>query len=71
VGFETTTPVLEWAKTFHAFDRPATVIGVIRFLQTKLPTNFFFFSSGSTCQVNIGIINIHDGIKPFEDIMMQ
>jgi hypothetical protein len=28
VGFEPSTPVFEWAKTDHALDRAATVIGV-------------------------------------------
>jgi hypothetical protein len=28
VGFETTTPVLERAKTVHALDLEATVIGI-------------------------------------------
>jgi hypothetical protein len=28
VGFESTTPVFERAKTIHAFDRAATVIGI-------------------------------------------
>jgi hypothetical protein len=27
VGFETTIPVFEWAKTVRALDRAATVIG--------------------------------------------
>jgi hypothetical protein len=27
VGFEPTTPVFEWAKTVHALDRAATVVG--------------------------------------------
>jgi hypothetical protein len=27
-GFETTIPVFEWAKTIHALDRSATVIGM-------------------------------------------
>jgi hypothetical protein len=27
VGFRTTIPVFEWAKTVHDFDRAATVIG--------------------------------------------
>jgi hypothetical protein len=27
VGFEPAIPVFEWAKTVHAFDRAATVIG--------------------------------------------
>jgi hypothetical protein len=27
VGFEPTTPVFEWAKTFHALDRAGTVVG--------------------------------------------
>jgi hypothetical protein len=27
VGFESTIPVYEWAKTVHALDRVATVIG--------------------------------------------
>jgi hypothetical protein len=29
VGFEPTIPVLEWAKTVHALDSAATVIGNI------------------------------------------
>jgi hypothetical protein len=29
VGFEPTTPVLERAKTVHALDRAATVIGSV------------------------------------------
>jgi hypothetical protein len=28
VGFETTIPAFEWAKTVHALDRAATVIGI-------------------------------------------
>jgi hypothetical protein len=28
LGFETTTPAFEWAKTVHALDRATTVIGV-------------------------------------------
>jgi hypothetical protein len=28
VGFEPTIPVFEWAKTFHALDRAATVISL-------------------------------------------
>jgi hypothetical protein len=28
VGFEPTSPVFEWAKMVHAFDRAATVIGI-------------------------------------------
>jgi hypothetical protein len=28
VGFEPTIPVFEWAKTVHALDRAATVIGM-------------------------------------------
>jgi hypothetical protein len=31
VGFETTIPVFEWAKTVHALDRAATVIGLLKF----------------------------------------
>jgi hypothetical protein len=27
VGFEPTIPVFEWAKTVHALDRAATIIG--------------------------------------------
>jgi hypothetical protein len=27
VGFEPPIPVFEWAKTVHALDRPANVIG--------------------------------------------
>jgi hypothetical protein len=29
VGFDTTTPVLDGAKTVHALDRTATVIGIL------------------------------------------
>jgi hypothetical protein len=29
VGFETTIPVFEQSKTFHALDDTATVIGII------------------------------------------
>jgi hypothetical protein len=34
VGFERTTPVFERAKTVHALDRPATVIGHFSILLT-------------------------------------
>jgi hypothetical protein len=29
VGFESTIPVFDWAKTFHTLDRVATVIGML------------------------------------------
>jgi hypothetical protein len=29
VGFERTIPVFEWAKTVHALDRAANVIGLL------------------------------------------
>jgi hypothetical protein len=32
VGFESTTPVFERAKTVHALDRAATVIGSLRLI---------------------------------------
>jgi hypothetical protein len=35
VGFETTVPVFERSKTFHAFDRAATVIGVRGLTEVK------------------------------------
>jgi hypothetical protein len=31
VGFEPTISAFEWAKTFHALDRVATVIGPLRY----------------------------------------
>jgi hypothetical protein len=36
VGFESTTPVFERAKTDHALDRTVTVIGPSHFLSTKI-----------------------------------
>jgi hypothetical protein len=33
VESENTIPVFEWAKTFHALDRAATVIGIPKLLQ--------------------------------------
>jgi hypothetical protein len=38
VGFEPTIPVLEWAKTVHALDSAATVIGLL------LYTYIYFFT---------------------------
>jgi hypothetical protein len=36
VGFEPRIPAFEWAKTVHAFDRAATVIGpIVLILNTK------------------------------------
>jgi hypothetical protein len=31
VGFEPATPVCEWAKTVHALDRAATLIGKYKY----------------------------------------
>jgi hypothetical protein len=36
VGFEPTIPVFEWAKTVHALDRAATVIGKRVYLSMAL-----------------------------------
>jgi hypothetical protein len=33
VGFEPTIPAFEWAKTVHALDRGATVIGELKYNQ--------------------------------------
>jgi hypothetical protein len=38
VGFEPTTPVFERAKTFHAWDRTGTVIGIFR-IESQLYTD--------------------------------
>jgi hypothetical protein len=38
VGFEPTIPVFEWAKTVHALDRAATVIGCTVFITNKYIT---------------------------------
>jgi hypothetical protein len=42
VGFESTTPVFEWAKTIHAVDRAATVIGTETFCVDKLQSLFLY-----------------------------
>jgi hypothetical protein len=39
MGFEQTTPVIERAKTVHALDRSATVIGI----GTSIPYVYFSF----------------------------
>jgi hypothetical protein len=40
VGFEPTTPVFQRARTFHAPDRTATVIGLIAYtLHNLIPTS--------------------------------
>jgi hypothetical protein len=49
MGFEHTIPVFEWAKTVHALDHAATVIGSLRrcrpkFKQEQLP---YAYASGS------------------------
>jgi hypothetical protein len=44
VGFENTIPVFEWAKTVHALDRAATVIGPL-FLYAQLTILFYYTSS--------------------------
>jgi hypothetical protein len=36
MGFELTTPVFERAKTFHALDRAATVIGSMNIASQKI-----------------------------------
>jgi hypothetical protein len=36
VGFEPTVSVFEWAKTVHALDRAATVIGCLAFCGFKI-----------------------------------
>jgi hypothetical protein len=36
VGFETTIPVFEWAKTVHALDRAATAIGTKKTTKWKM-----------------------------------
>jgi hypothetical protein len=43
VGFESMTPVFEWAKTVHISDRAATVIDLIAFYYRK-----FLFTSSTT-----------------------
>jgi hypothetical protein len=35
VGFEPTIPAFKWAKTFHASDRTASVIGRVRLVYTN------------------------------------
>jgi hypothetical protein len=35
VGFEPMIPVFKWAKTVHALDRAATVIGLLHFRLQK------------------------------------
>jgi hypothetical protein len=42
VGFETTTPVFERAKTVHALDRAATVIGLNETSRAKYYRRYFF-----------------------------
>jgi hypothetical protein len=37
VGFEPTNPVFEWAKTCHALDRAASVIGLLHFYINRTP----------------------------------
>jgi hypothetical protein len=39
VGFEPTILALEWAKTVHALDRAATVIGIDKYSSTILYTS--------------------------------
>jgi hypothetical protein len=43
VGFEPTIPVFERAKTVHALDSAATVIGISVYTYVKLPTGRFIF----------------------------
>jgi hypothetical protein len=45
VGFEPTIPVLEWAKTFHASDGVATVIGNIPTHSTYFNINIYIYTN--------------------------
>jgi hypothetical protein len=45
VGFEPTIPVFEWAKTVHAFNRAATILGEIFYT--------FLVSTLTRCPVNL------------------
>jgi hypothetical protein len=51
VGFEPTIPVFEWAKTVHALDSAATVIGLCKRYSFQIMTCGLHFEFPSLCSV--------------------
>jgi hypothetical protein len=57
VGFEPTIPDFERAKTVHASDRSATVIGDLLFTCTKIGTDMWnYFLTRQDCSYSEGIL---------------
>jgi hypothetical protein len=57
MGFESTTPVFEWAKTVHALDRVASVIGKVLASVFKELSSALFLTHADKPTVN-GCIRI-------------
>jgi hypothetical protein len=76
VGFEPTIPVFERAKTFHALDCIATVIGRCTLTLAKIITQRSFLTSRVIChRINFKSILYPDGkwayLKPRESSFLE
>jgi hypothetical protein len=59
VGFESTIPVFERAKTVHALDREATVSGICIYRVIDLISQIVLFSAYSLFSIEVKYIHTH------------